>query len=77
MAEWTPMDEIDEMAVLYLNGECEEIKVNVIVCNAHAQPLWITYLDVEGREVIILANVVQKMTILSRRPSGINGVQVT
>lgn len=75
MSNWTPLDEISRVGIKYLNGDYEEVEVNCIVVNSYGQPLWITSIDEEGREVIILAIVVQRMTVISRRE--INGVRHT
>lgn len=77
MAEWTALDEISEISVLYLNGNQERIVVNAIICNANAQPLWITHFNTEGQEVIVLCSAIVKMVILAKRSSGINGVPIT
>lgn len=75
MGTWTPLHDIERAIITYLNGEKQEILVDVIVINPDGLPLWLTYLDEEGREVVVMFTVIQGLTIVSRM-THVNGREV-
>lgn len=75
MATWTSLDDIERALITYLNGETKEVLVDVIVINPDGLPLWLTYLDEEDREVVVMFTVIQGLTIVSRL-THVNGREV-
>lgn len=65
--EWTDLDNVSRVAIDFMNGEHTEFNIEVVVSDSNSQPLWLTYRDSDGLEVIVPWVSMRQLKVLERR----------